>query len=149
MERAEMDMAKRENKETVKSRDMTQTQINEGEFSAFGHVSKFFQPYVWYWKITTWDGKAGLFMVFWDLRACFATDDGAVTWGKWIWREKGLLINNDLLIDAFTGKEFIPRLDRNSKLTSLNLDPTYRVEIPTLAEDPEAWLPITLTKAFR
>lgn len=134
--------------ENLNIRYMTQAQIDEGEFSAFEHVSQFFQPYVWYWKITTWDGKAGLFMIFWDLHACFATDDGAVTWGKWIYREQGLLIGNTRLLDAFTGKEFIPLLDWDLKPVSIKLDPKYRVKIPTLAEDRLAWLPVTLT-AFK
>lgn len=148
MERAKMDMVRGGMSESLNIRYMTQAQIDEGEFSAFEHVSQFFQPYVWYWKITTWDGKAGLFMIFWDLHACFATDDGAVTWGKWIYRQQGLLIGNTRLLNAFTGKEFVPLLDWDLKPVSIKLDPKYRVKIPTLAEDRFAWLPVTLT-AFK
>lgn len=92
MERAEVDMAKGEHESRLSTLYMTQTQIGSGEFSAFGHVSQYFQPYVWHWKIETLKGKAGLFMIFWDLHACFATDDGAVTWAKWIKWEGGLLL---------------------------------------------------------
>lgn len=124
---------------------ITQEQIDRGEFSAFEHVSQFFQPDVWHWKITTREGKAGLFMLFWELHGCFATDDGAVIWGKWIQREEGLLIDNNLLIDAVTGEKVVPLLDSNLKLMNIKLDPKYRVKIPTFEENPGAWLPIGLT----
>jgi hypothetical protein len=145
MERAEVDMAKGEHESRLNIRYMTQTQVDNGEFSAFGHVSQYFQPYVLYWKIETMEGKAGLFMIFWDLHACFATDDGAVTWGKWIKREEGLLIANNLFIDAFNGQEFVPVLDGNLKPMNIKLDPKYRLRIPTLAEDAMAWFPIKAT----
>lgn len=145
MEKAKIDMIIGGKSRSIRIRSMTQAQIDGGEFSAFEHVSQFFRPYVWYWKITTEKGKAGLFMIFWELRACFATDDGAVTWGKWIQREEGLLIDNNLLIDAFSGGKIIPLLDCNCKLMNIKLDPKYRVRIPTLEEDPFAWIPITST----
>lgn len=145
MERAEVDMAKGEHESRLNIRYMTQTQIDNGEFSAFGHVSQYCRPYVLFWKIVTLEGKAGLFMIFWDLHACFATDDGAVTWGKWIKCEEGLLIANNLFIDAFNGQEYIPVLDENLKPMNIKLDPKYRVRIPTLAEDAMAWFPITAT----
>lgn len=117
----------------------------QGRILSFEHVSQFFQPDVWYWKITTREGKVGLFMLFWGLHGCFATDDGAVIWGKWIQREEGLLIDNNLLIDAVTGEKVVPLLDSNLKLMNIKLDPKYRVKIPTFEENPGAWLPIGLT----
>ena len=145
MERVEVDMAKGGYESRLNIRCMTQAQIDNGEFSAFGHVSQYLQPYVLYWKIETLDGKSGLFMVFWDLHACFATDDGAVIWGMWIKREEGLLIANNRFIDAFNGQEYIPVLDGNLKPMDIKLDPKYRMRIPTLAEDAMAWFPITAT----
>ncbi|MHC1753735.1 hypothetical protein [Humidesulfovibrio sp.] len=145
MERAEVDMARGGQESRLNIRYMTQTQIDSGEFSAFGHVSQYFQPYVWYWKIETLEGKAGLFMIFWDLHACFATDDGAVTWGKWIRRHEGLLIANNLFIDALNGQILSPLVGRYFEPISIKLDPKYQVKIPTLEEDRSSWFAITST----